>query len=197
MKRKAGGDGSVTGGTGDYHPQLLQIYGTESATDTATLITIPVPRPNIVTNSSKVVMEILMVKSYKPMYPDVTNNVSYLSMLSGTPNLTAPSAFNYTDANSLALMKMITDPRTISVDCWSGTYAAHSATSDFSYNIEHDDDLQDARGYGFLYPGDNLYWYITSYNTAGKATFGLRIMYRWKKVGITEYLGMVTNLLNN
>jgi hypothetical protein len=196
MKRKAGGDGSVTGGTGDYHPQLMRAWGVTSAADTFTLVTLQVPRPNVIGNSSKVVMEILRVKHFRPV-PLSNLTLCGCAILSGTPNLTDPGNYLSTQANDTKLKKLFTDPRTISTDQFYFGNVNNTVQGNGEIELEHDDDRSDARGFGYLYPGDNLYWYIDTAGLGSVGAFGIEILYRWKRVGVNEYLGMVTNLLNN
>jgi hypothetical protein len=53
------------------------------------------------------------------------------------------------------------------------------------------DDLTDGAGHGFLVATDQIYAQIASTNTGAAQSCDVKIMYRWKNVGLQEYIGIV------
>jgi len=51
--------------------------------------------------------------------------------------------------------------------------------------------LSDSAGHGVLIATDNIYVQIKSQNTVSTNDVRLKIFYRWKNVGLQEYIGIV------
>jgi hypothetical protein len=60
-------------------------------------------------------------------------------------------------------------------------------------------DLTDGAGHGIIFAGQNLYLTNSPTTTNGSnagESFKARILYRWKNVSLTEYIGVVTSQLS-
>jgi len=53
------------------------------------------------------------------------------------------------------------------------------------------DDLTDGAGHGVLVATDQIYCQISSSSTGAAQTCAGKIWYRWKNVGLAEYIGIV------
>lgn len=60
-------------------------------------------------------------------------------------------------------------------------------------------DLTDQSGHGIIFAGQNIYLGvvpITVEDTVTSLTYSCRILFRWKNVSLTEYIGVVTSQLS-
>lgn len=170
MKRKGGG--SLTGGTGDVNPQWLKISTTQSAADTFTSSTNPIPVQRLPTGGKSQVMEVLKVYFFiNSAQAEVDSSIEmYLSTKSYTA---APSR---TDGPLIAWVKrqlILTTSGEVSID------------SPLVF------DLLDGAGHGVLVATDNIYLSVGSSGTSTANIGVCWILYRWKNVGLQEYIGLV------
>ena len=170
MKRKY--SSSLTGGTGDVNPQYLKLSTTQSGADTFTQTTNPIPIQRLPNGQRSQVMEILKIFFWtNSALVEADSTVSvYLTTKSYS---TAPAV---TDGALIAWWKrqvIITTSGEVAID------------SPFCL------DLTDGVGHGMLVATDNLYLSVAS-STTSQANVGVAwILYRWKNVGLAEYVGMV------
>lgn len=173
MKRK-GGNGSLTGGTGDVNPQFLTFSAIQSGADATTTTQVAVPIQRLPSSGRSQVMEVLKVSYSDNTIVETDNSVrAYLTTRSfGTTEV--PS--QYGEATVF--------------DAWFRLYGiTTSGLSIQSEPITHD--LTDGVGHGILVATDFIFAQIASTGTGAAQTVRIKIMYRWKNVGLAEYIGLV------
>lgn len=184
MKRARMEGGGITGGTGDVNPQFMQVSAAQSAGDTTTTTTLALPIQRLPTGGRAQVVEVLRVgyfpRSTLPASASATEVLDSISVAVST------SSFGTTSAN-------FSEPRVISY--WqiaqrsaftaAGTYMAAYPPVPFWH------DLTDGAGHGLLVATDNLYIQVSSSGTGQTNTVDVKLLYRWKNVGLQEYVGLV------
>lgn len=174
---------SLTGGSGDVNPQYLNSAVATSAANTYTEIAVQMPVQRISPSGragKALVMELIRAYVNLPEV-DTTNaaDTSYISKFalstasSATmPNLNVPKTLLYMERN---LHKAFTA---------TGTYEA-------TYVDPLYWDFTDGAGHGVLVATDNIYLQTTTVAFANPASTLIKILYRWKEVSLTEYIGIV------
>jgi hypothetical protein len=170
-------DGSLTGGTGDVNPQYMNLYTPSTGTGTIITQSTATPIPRLPQRSGRAtVMEMFKVFfSTNQATPALTNADFVLFLLcTKNPGVTVP-------ANALGDSSVI---------------AAAQATVDFTtsgaliYEQPVAYDFTDGAGHGILIATDTLYLQFS--NSSGASCAGqARIVYRFKEVGVEEYIGIV------
>ena len=184
MAKRARGANTLTGGTGDVNPQYLNGTITLTAANTFTQVSQSTPKVMIgpASGNKAIIMEILKVfcdlpNTFNPV-AGVTAQAATLSFTTRA-NVTAPAAisdpacfafFERTSVNSFTA-------------AGSGTYEVTGAP--------HIWDCTDAAGHGILVATDNIFIGATTANSTTAGLFGYKIMYRFKEVSLTEYIGIV------
>jgi hypothetical protein len=165
----------LTGGTLDVKPQLLVFTATQSAADTTTSASQPLPvlRNFSSSNGSKAqIIEILKVQIIFPFPAEVDSTTSvYLS----TKNFAA-TATTAAEPTVFATSRRFSDITT------SG--AIYGDVSTFI-------DLSDGNGNGLLVATDNIYCQVVSTNTGVANSAIIRLLYRVYGASVTEYVGIV------
>lgn len=201
MPPKRSGD-QLTGGTRDVNPQYLTIPFVTPAAPTAgtqtiaALLSTTLPIPRYPEKDGKsIVMEMLNVEFVYDGNPtDFTNSVVGNSFSGYTVALT-------TNPNQLQTSAaLFQDPRTIQYDTWrqEQTVATSVGLAFQTIPTIRDYDLTDRAGHGVLVATDNVYiQQITFNNGAGSSTMvGSQqgvcvVLYRFKAVTLSEYVGIV------
>lgn len=176
----------LTGGTGDVNPQIMLVANADIAA-TAVTIQTPIPIQRLSDRNGRAqVLEILRV------YFDV-----------GAANLFVHS----TGANSYAAMYLTTrsfGTSEVTSDNYNGQLIAkahvHACAVATAANVIATGptfpivvDLTDNMGHGLLVGTDSLFFQTIQTNAASPLSGNVtcRILYRWKNVSITEYIGIV------
>jgi hypothetical protein len=172
MSRKRGRDGSLTGGTGDVSPQFLSFSATQSAADTTTTTQQTLPIEKIYGNQNPTIIEVLKVFFTNGATTEVDNAFScHLSTKSfGTTatNLAEPTVFAaYRRDIAITTSGQIAVVQPFCFDC------------------------TDTAGHGILVATDNLFAQVSSATTGVANTVWIKVLYRFKKVGLSEYIGIV------
>lgn len=166
---------NLTGGTGDYSPQLMTIAAPQSGNDTTTTTTLALPTEKVGggSSSSARIIEILKVYFFWDSTLIETDNTcsAYLS----TKNFGTTST-TFSEPTVFAAMK-----RELCLTTSGQAINNHPVTFD----------LTDGAGHGFLVATDNIYVQTQSANTAQANTVRVKILYRFKQVGTLEYVGIV------
>lgn len=184
---------ALTGGTNDVNPQPLKLRITTgtltSGSNVSNAIGIQVPIQRLSTGGRAQVLEILKFNyDYKITVAAtaVVNSTGFqLTLASRSPTTTTPVV----NGNA--------DPQVV----WQhGIQKQHGVTypTAGTYLIDAGNvDCTDGAGHGILYGQDNLFLQLVSFSinstaavTASEAN--VCIWYRWKNVGFSEYIGMVT-----
>lgn len=179
-KRKSGD--RLTGGTGDVNPQFMQLTIAEGAADAYAQGTFPVPIQRIQMGGNRAqVMEVLKVwfqsTDTVPSQAGLTASAINLQLTtksqSATVNISEPSCFALQQKSQVSAFTA------------GGTVVANMTVDPFQI------DLTDGQGHGVLIATDNIYFAIDSDNTGAVQTAYAKILYRWKDVSQTEYVGIV------
>lgn len=176
----------LTGGSGDVSPQLMTLpILTTSAVNTATEIAVPLPVARMRGGTSKRVTVIEVLRVYFDMpnvdtftgpgntFIRVTAVLQLSSSSLGTIMPQHPNVFAYSVNNTVNFV---------------GTGAS---TFHAFHNDPFERNLTDEAGHGFLLATDNLFACIGTTNFTGVAAGIIKILYRFKDVGLEEYLGIV------
>lgn len=163
-------------GQPDKHPQLLNFRSTpQSAADTDTHTTIPLPVPRFATGGATGVWCFEVLKIW----------FSFASQVA----VPAGNGYHCVLATSPAVA-LVSDPRTIAhYEYLINTIAAtpyQSPPEPVEYAFE------DSGGKGLLVGTDNIYLYFGTANTGSANNVAhVRILYRLRRVSATEYIGIV------
>ena len=184
MKRARQGSDSLTGGTGDVNPQFLSETVTQSAADTTTTTTINLPIQRIAANapSQAIVMEVLKIWVQLPIFGDVGN----VAETSKSLNCIFSTRNTGTTNQSLGDAAVFAVARTTQQGAW--TAAGSYAYQEFPIVTL---DLSDGAGHGILIATDSIYAQVVSAATGNTNSPQFKIMYRWKRVSLAEYIGIV------
>jgi len=178
----------LTGGTKDVNPQFLHFNFALSAANTATeaqLVT-PIVRVGPETGGTVIIMEILKVLVD---FPSIDADAAaatgrradiYFSTVSNSSGgtVTMPNAGN---------------PRVFAWaqhDVRNAFTAAGTGALDIQEN-PRELDLTDGAGHGILIATDNIFIDATTTNQTGASGFSGKLMYRFKRVSLVEYIGIV------
>lgn len=176
---------TLTGGTGDVSPQWLVIpVLSNTGTDSFASAQINCPVSRLSTSKGKAtVIEILKVLWAMPGYAfpqaEGLTNIQNRAQLSTAPltqiKLDSPSVFDF----NLRKWRQY------------GTAAEGDNTYFETWSEPDIHDLTDGAGHGVLIATDSIYLGVDSVNYPGIASYNVRILYRYKEVGLQEYIGMV------
>lgn len=178
---KRGRDGSLTGGTGDVNPQFFNINGSSTNNGAISVATQATPIPRIPSTARKaLVMEVLKVwfnfvaSSAIGGITDATHNVTYY-LCTKNPGTSAQPANQAVDGSVLATLL------TSSNETTSGAIVQNSPIAV---------DLTDGSGHGVLLATDSVFLQFVN-GTGSAATPQCRVLYRFKEVSVTEFIGIV------
>ena len=185
MKRGRGKDGSLTGGTGDVSPQFFNMSQTQSAADTTTSGTFPVPIQRLPAGGKAQVMELLRIYWTRSAMP-VSASTTEASDVIGF-SLTTSNFGTTTPTNGLA------EPRVIysRLDSNRSAFTAGGTYMFQDVNQNGSVDVTDGAGHGVLIATDNIFLQVQSTTTGAANNVNMKLLYRWKNVRIEEYIGIV------
>lgn len=176
----------LTGGTNDVNPQYLQGSFTLSAANTLTEVTVgtPIVRVGPATEGSAVIMELIKLFVDFPA-PDAavaaqTDRSQSFAMSTASSGAT-PAARSLGDPSCLARVNR---------SLRNAFTAAGTGILDDSLEPTVWD-FTDGAGHGVLVATDNLYFQAATVGQAAASTFAFKLMYRFKKVSLAEYIGIV------
>lgn len=184
-KRSATGD-ALTGGTNDVNGQYISgavTVGTGGAAVELTLGT-PIVRVGQSNPNHAIIMEIL--KLYVDI-PDTDNENATADTFLG--------AFSMSTATSggTAAILPLSAPRCLASMSLSQTMAFTAAGTGLLHYAENPKvwDFTDGAGHGILVATDNLFLQAQAGTRAAGFDFNFKILYRFKKVSLVEYIGIV------
>jgi len=176
-------NGSLTGGTGDINPQFYTGVVLQTAINTDVVIKFATPKPSFsATGNKAVVMEILRIWAMTDMIPDLTapGLINYSATMSfsthfavGVPEFNDHNLFGYyqeyvhlafTAAQGVAVVRIM-KPCVL--------------------------DLTDGAGHGWLLAADYFAVGLRTVATTTNNKGYFKLLYRFKKVGLAEYIGIV------
>lgn len=177
------GGGSLTGGTGDVNPQYATINAVESAADTTTTTTTPIPIQRLQNKGRAMVLEVLKIFIDFNALPAIASAAETIRSISVFLSTTSFGTTNATWA----------DPRVFAY-CTIANRGAFTAAGSFwgtLPTLPYLFDLTDSAGHGLLVATDNIFTQVQSVATGAVQSVRVKILYRWKDVSITEYVGIV------
>lgn len=177
----------LTGGTKDVNPQWFNMYVANSVIDGTHCQAFPIPIQRLKAGGKAQVMEILKVfwassaldnapaTGFK--YQAISAAITTRAMPAGPP-LQEPTLIDLYNKNA-----------TLNA---TGGAAPAGTVQEYGFEIEpavHD--LTDGAGHGILVATDNLFLTCSSFQTGQITTASAKVLYRWKDVSMTEYVGIV------
>lgn len=181
-RRRLGGEGGLTGGTGDVNPQWLNFSVTQSAADTTTTATQNIPIQRLPQGGRAQVLEVLRVEISTSSFPAIASAAeaedSMVVFLSTTSFGTTATTFS--------------EPR---VFAGISKVKQGAFTAGGSFGVEYSNidrlDLTDGAGHGLLIATDSIFAQYVSGGTGAANVARIKLLYRWKDVGLSEYIGIV------
>lgn len=177
-RRSTTSSDTLTGGTKDVNPQWFKGYITESGADTCTEKEFQLPITRIPTASKVTIIEVLKIRATNKtdnVVPEIATAIQDIMIAFSTASHgTTPvkpdtgDVFGYLRQSTLALTSGI------------GTY-----------NGVMEQDLTDGAGHGILIATDKMYVQLDSLATTKTLSFSIEMLYRFKTVGMREYVGIV------
>lgn len=189
-RRNSTGSMHLTGGSGDVNPQfisgLAQFLGqTPPYSKLVQYQTIPNPVSKLPRKGAKVtVLEVLKIYA-KFQYehpPHVAANNDFFQMISFSTK-PHPDGDYYRFGQSQCLFQIESGYYIIGVAPVS--YYVHDPDQPFEY------DLTDSAGHGILVATDSIYVATEAFGYEFQNEMSWKIMYRFKNVSLTEYIGIV------
>lgn len=178
--------GSLTGGTGDVSPQFFNMGQTQSAADTTTSGTFPIPIQRLLGKSGKAqVMEVLKLFWVRTSFP--------ATAAVGESQDTITFAVTTSSFGTTAPASGLSDPKVLYLrtDSNRGAFTAGGTYMAEDVNMSGFVDLTDGAGHGVLVATDNLFLQVGSTGTGASNSVSVKLLYRWKNVSVTEYIGIV------
>jgi len=179
---------SLTGGTGDVNPQFLSGAVTTLVADTSNTIQVPLPvaRAPGATGNRVQVVEILKMWIDLPRSPAIAavgeSAKDFFFSVSTAPIPGTGVGFgDWADAKVIWYVEY----RMNGAFTAAGTY--YTGWVDQGTHI----DLTDGVGHGILVGTDNLFFTVSSNNLGSTLRASFKVLYRFKNVGLAEYIGIV------
>jgi len=193
----------LTGGTNDVNPQPLRCRVTPASITTGATgptaqtatVALPIPVQRLGTGGRAQVLEILKWTYDASITPagGALGSAAVKICLSTRSNSTTPPNYGVADPYSI---DYVAESVPTAIAALTGTGVTANLISFYKSGMR---DLTDGAGHGVLFGMDTLYiqcqWIASSTAGAGTAIGDLNICiwYRWKNVGFSEYVGMVTS----
>lgn len=171
---------NMGGGSGDVNPQYMNLAAVQPAADTFAQVQYPVPIQRLQNSGRAQVMEVLKVffqcsniGNSAPGYTSATQSTILTTKSFPSPvGLAEPTCFASFEKSSQSAFTA------------AGTF---KADQEEPYVF----DCTDGAGHGVLIASDNIFIQLSSGNTGAVQSAQVKILYRWKDVSITEYVGIV------
>jgi hypothetical protein len=192
---------ALTGGTGDVNPQFISFRATQTVTDATAVLTIPVPIQRMPSGGRAQVLEVLCVKYEANTFGGSNGTETVHRYYTPTSNY-ASSTVDFQTVHSISVAVSTRNPGTTNVGLDNPAvfsyynvvrFGAFTAGGSYAVLIREPfvDDLTDGAGHGFLVATDNIFIQIASQATNAPQACAGKIYYRWKNVGLQEYIGIV------
>lgn len=175
-------DASLTGGTGDVNPQWMSFNAVQSSADTTTTTSQAIPVQRLPTGGRAQVLELLRAR---------VGITSYTAIASATETIDKRQLFLSTTSFGTTTTNL-GDPRVFMgwQDSFHGAFTA-AGTYGSVHNDVFEVDLSDGSGHGILIATDNIFAQVASTGIGAVVTANIKLLYRWKNVGLQEYIGLV------
>jgi len=180
---KRGRSDSLTGGTGDVNPQWFNLFSTNNPGTSYTETGFPVPVQRLPESNRAQVMEILKVEWGLGAQ---TNIIALTAAAFFSAYVTTRS---FGTAEPLGTQQNGTVIAKWNLNYYFGTAVGATQTLQTPYVV----DLTDGQGHGLLVATDNVYlgYLQTAAAEPISGTFTCRLLFRWKNIGLPEYIGIV------
>lgn len=189
---KRGRTDALTGGSGDVNPQWMSGQLTLAGGDVTTQAQINLPVSRIPDHKGKV-MVIELLKFFVNMPPVPYSSIG--TALTGTARLNSQCILSVgpTGLTSAGGLKQLSDVTTLASINDSRLAIFNSGGSLWAQATPDPQvfDCTDGAGHGVLVGADSIYVAATTANYVTAATFQYKILYRFKEVNLTEYIGIV------
>lgn len=184
MKRQRGD--TLTGGTGDVNPQYLsgQIVLSGINIPTESVLATPIVRVGGQTGNQTIIMELIKLwVDFPSIDLDAAVPVGRIMQFS----------MSTTSSGATPAIMLISNSR-----CLAGL--AHATRSGFTAAgtgmLENKSepavwDFTDGAGHGILVATDSIFFQADTSNQVGLSQFEWKLMYRFKRVSLVEYIGIV------
>ena len=185
-KRRRTNGTSLTGGTKDVNPQLITFSWQHPAATATHNINFhnPVAKGIFAQRNYATVMEVLKVIFYIPPYED-------LSLAAQTLRLRR-CCLSTSDLTTVTADGRIPTVFSLHEDSLYDSFTALGSMASGSILSVYEHDLTDGAGHGILLATDYIYLQSRLFPVfAGASEFAVKILYRFKNVGVTEYIGIV------
>lgn len=180
---KRGRKDQLTGGSGDVNPQVLTIAAAQAVVNVGNSVPINLPIPRYPTKqNTNLVIEALWVE-----YFHLNREVGAIALTQIGDCITVTTRPNA----PTTVQDQLQDPRTISEMLLVNQHTGGAAAQDIELQAYHYDDLTDQQGHGLLIATDVIYIALNSFNRALPISSIVKMGYRWKEVGLSEYIGIV------
>lgn len=184
---------TLTGGTGDVNPQYVCVGGSQTSTNTAVTLPITIPvLPSFPGSHNKAqVIEVLKIGYDFGLQPQITS-----TQMAATSEIII--AFNANTAGLAVTAGAATLGNPLVLDMASfSLQAENTAAAGGGFSVAYEDqrwhDLTDGAGHGILVGVPQLWMGMntTGWPVGGLLGAAVRIIYRFKIVDLTEYIGIV------
>lgn len=178
-------NGSLTGGTGDVNPQWFGM-GAGAASNAATWAEASqaVPRDAFDQSATKkLVMEILKVQFI------VTGTTTWAVAADGSVRFYLSTQSWTAEPTLIQQNGRVIAKHRIDISDERAAAGSAQASADFERIL----DVTDGAGHGILFAGESLYVGVVGVASSGLSggNVSARILYRWKKVPVLEFFGMI------
>jgi len=183
MKRRRTTGDTLTGGTRDVNPQFFNMHLTQLNPNAITEAAFNTPVVRIPGASGRVtIMELLkvywMAASFSPALVALLKQSQYLSITSVPMGIV--SLANLAEPNVIIQLNIEA----------ATAFTAAGSLHDYENHLIMVD-LTDGAGHGVLFAGDRIYMQGSTSNMVGNKIFSVKLLYRFKTVSLTEYVGIV------
>lgn len=182
-KRKNGSD-TLTGGTKDVNPQYLSGRVTMSAANTVTTAALatPIVRVGPMTNDDIIIIELLKLFVDMPMID-----------LDAAAATTRQATFLLSTVSFGTTAQALDEPRVFAMVQYSirNAFTAAGTGSLGQENTPYTYDFTDGAGHGILIATESIFAQATTANFTAAGSFPFKLLYRFKRVTLAEYIGIV------
>lgn len=180
MPKRVRGD-QLTGGSRDVNPQFMHGRATQSGNDATTTTTFRTPITRIPDSDRVTIMELLKVYvDFAQLNGTAVAETNYDLQIQFSTVSLGTNTVAWDDPNVFAKAQ-VTQRKAFTA---GGSYAV-------VYNEPFELDLTDGAGHGILIATDSIYGQVSSANTGTTNTVYFKLLYRFKEVGLIEYVGIV------
>lgn len=182
MSKKRAGE-SLTGGTGDVNPQYLHGLVTQSGADATTTSQFALPIQKVQSGGKQAtIIELLKVfvdfptpSALGAAQQQQSMELNFSTISFGTTQI------QWSEPNCFAKASRIQ----------GGAFTATGSMLAYDDAGPYCLDLTDGAGHGILIATDNIFAQAFSTGSGNTNTMRFKLLYRFKKVGLLEYIGIV------